>query len=79
MLIKTKLFALKLVRTLSLTIYLLYTIVQSIVKYKLLTSWLKSTLEKLTLNLLKKKSFFKRILFLTLRFFCSCFFWSLLS
>jgi hypothetical protein len=38
MLIKTKLFALKLARALSLTTYLLYVIVQSIVKYDLLTS-----------------------------------------
>jgi hypothetical protein len=38
MLIKTKLFALKSIRTLSLTMYLLYIIVQSTVKYSLLIS-----------------------------------------
>jgi hypothetical protein len=38
MLIKTKLFALKLAKTLSLTMYLLCIIIQSTVKYNLLTS-----------------------------------------
>jgi hypothetical protein len=38
MLIKTKLFVLKLAKALSLTIYLLCTIIQSTVKYGLLTS-----------------------------------------
>jgi hypothetical protein len=38
MLIKTKLFALELARALSLTVYLLCAIIQSIVKYGLLTS-----------------------------------------
>jgi hypothetical protein len=56
-LIKTKLFALKLIRVLSLTMYLLCVIIQSIVKYSLLTSWLKLILKKLTLNLLKKSLF----------------------
>jgi hypothetical protein len=37
-LIKTKLFALKSAKTLSLTVYLLYTIIQNTVKYGLLIS-----------------------------------------
>jgi hypothetical protein len=73
-LIKTKLFALESAKALSLTIYLLCAIIQGTVKYGLLTSWLKLTLKKSTLNLLKKESFFKSGLFLTLRLFCSCLF-----
>jgi hypothetical protein len=73
-LIKTKLFASELVRALSLTIYLLCVIVQDTVKYSPSTSWLKLTLEKLTLHLPKKESFPKRSRFLTLGLFCPCLF-----
>jgi hypothetical protein len=63
MLIKTKLFALKSAKALSLTIYLLCVIIQNIVKYGLLISWLKLTLKKLTLNLLKKEFFLSIVFF----------------